>query len=416
MLQFIPESPESEEFTTAPPLIEPDLVFDAGRSAERRAGPRLAPGAPDSRHSRSGGGLPLLISRQKGYQASQIETGDRRADVARTIPMIQAAALMPLIRWMQVNGRPVTERLDAADLGYFPFHDVTQPIPLFRALEMFALAARYEGPDIGCRVVTGASVVELAMMGKVALGARTPREALMRASMALPYFSTHEHLVIEPAPEGVVVRQFWGVQAAPETLHVVQQFVASMIRALCSMTGAAEPLLVRVRMQPDPARGFAHLGGRFEGALEAAEDKALEVLIPARVADHLFRTRARDRLAKVSLGDMPTLRGDGTLAGSARLVIRTMLEDGDVSAGRLADAAGWSVRTLQRRLAEEGASFSSILEDVRRDLAVARLSSANARVHDISSALGYSRQGALTRAVRRWTGKSPSELRASREA
>ncbi len=82
---------------------------------------------------------------------------------------------MPMIRWMQVNGRPAAEQLEAADLGYFPFHDVTQPIPLFSALEVFARAARDEGPDIGCRVVTGASVVELAMMGKVALGARTPR-------------------------------------------------------------------------------------------------------------------------------------------------------------------------------------------------------------------------------------------------
>ncbi len=113
---------------------------------------------------------------------------------------------------------------------------------------------------------------------------------------------------------------------------------------------------------------------------------------------------------------MPTLRGDGTLAGSARLVVRTMLEDGEVTAQRLANTAGWSVRTLQRRLAEEDASFSSILEDVRRDLAIVRLSTGSVTVLDVSSALGYSRQGALTRAVRRWTGQSPSQLRASREA
>ncbi len=238
----------------------------------------------------------------------------------------------------------------------------------------------------------------------------------MRAAMALPYFSTHEHLVVEAAPEGAIVRQFWGVPVEPETLHVVQQFVASMVRALCSMTGASAPLLAKVRMLPHPERGFDHIAGRFEGALEAANDRSREILIPAAVADHAFRTRARDRLAKVNLGDMPTLRGDGTLAGSARLVVRTMLEDGEATAQRFADAAGWSVRTLQRRLAEEDASFSSILEDVRRDLAIARLSSGNVTVLDVSSALGYSRQGALTRAVRRWTGQSPSQLRASREA
>lgn len=325
--------------------------------------------------------------------------------------MIQGAALMPMIRWMAEHGRPVHERLSAVDLGYFPFHDVSRPIPLVPALALFRQAAQIEGPDIGCRVVSSAGILEIAMMGKVALGARTPREALIRAASALPYFSTHEHLVVETTPDAAHVRQFWGIGVDAETLHTVQQFIAKMIETLCAMTGARSPLVSRIEMTPHPVLGFRHLKGRFDAEPVEARGSVLEVEIDRSISDRAFRSVARDRFAGIALPEGAELRGDGSLASSAMNIVRSMLDDGAVTAHRLAKVAGLSVRTLQRRLADEGTTFSKVLEDTRRKIAFDQLGQAGTRLTDISNALGYSRQSVLTRAVRRWTGRSPRDIR-----
>jgi AraC-like DNA-binding protein len=55
----------------------------------------------------------------------------------------------------------------------------------------------------------------------------------------------------------------------------------------------------------------------------------------------------------------------------------------------LATAAGVSVHTLQRRLGEEGTSFSRVLEAERRDLALAGLAEAGLTAGEVASALGY---------------------------
>lgn len=68
-------------------------------------------------------------------------------------------------------------------------------------------------------------------------------------------------------------------------------------------------------------------------------------------------------------------------------------------------------RTLQRRLAAEGASFAAVLDDVRRDAAYRYLTTTELPLNQIAALLGLSEQSTLTRAVRRWHARSPRELR-----
>lgn len=106
--------------------------------------------------------------------------------MSRTIPVIRAAAIFPMLIWLRRNGRPVNQRLAAADLAHLSLDDPMQVIPLYCAAALFREMARAEGPDIGLRVVTESWWPELALLGKVALGARTPREALTRVAAAMP--------------------------------------------------------------------------------------------------------------------------------------------------------------------------------------------------------------------------------------
>jgi AraC-like DNA-binding protein len=72
-----------------------------------------------------------------------------------------------------------------------------------------------------------------------------------------------------------------------------------------------------------------------------------------------------------------------------------------------------SERTLARKLSDEGLNFTEILQQLRRDLAVRYLDDRKLHVSKIAWLLGFHEVSAFTHAFRRWTGKTPSQMRAA---
>ena len=82
----------------------------------------------------------------------------------------------------------------------------------------------------------------------------------------------------------------------------------------------------------------------------------------------------------------------------------------------LADELNMTPATLRRRLREEGMSYQSIKDQLRRDLAISYLSHSRRSVMDIAVELGFSERSAFHRAFRKWTGASPGEFRRTLQA
>lgn len=64
-----------------------------------------------------------------------------------------------------------------------------------------------------------------------------------------------------------------------------------------------------------------------------------------------------------------------------------------------------SVASLQRHLAAESTSLQWLKDDLRRDLAISRLSSSRVSLVQLASELGFSDSPTFQRAFKRWTGK-----------
>lgn len=84
---------------------------------------------------------------------------------------------------------------------------------------------------------------------------------------------------------------------------------------------------------------------------------------------------------------------------------------GPLTEAEAAAALHLSTRTLRRRLAAEGHSFRSLLDEVRSALACELLSGTDLPTAAIADRLGYSESASFTRAFRRWTGMSPLRWR-----
>lgn len=74
---------------------------------------------------------------------------------------------------------------------------------------------------------------------------------------------------------------------------------------------------------------------------------------------------------------------------------------------QVAASLDMSVRTLRRRLEEEGTSFRSVVEQTRELLADALLTTAGLNVAQVATRLGYAEASSFVHAFRRWKGASP---------
>ena len=108
------------------------------------------------------------------------------------------------------------------------------------------------------------------------------------------------------------------------------------------------------------------------------------------------------------LAALPTV---GTFSDRVRELLAGELAGGDPTAQNMARHLKMSVRTLHRRLSDEGTSHKQLLEQLRRELAERYLTNPALAVAEVAYLLGFSEPSAFHRAFRRWTGKTPSQMR-----
>ena len=67
--------------------------------------------------------------------------------------------------------------------------------------------------------------------------------------------------------------------------------------------------------------------------------------------------------------------------------------------------------TLQKHLANEGTSFQSLKDTLRRDIAVVRLNTSSVSLAALADELGFADSAAFQRAFKSWTGSAPGNYR-----
>ena len=100
-------------------------------------------------------------------------------------------------------------------------------------------------------------------------------------------------------------------------------------------------------------------------------------------------------------------RASETVSG---LILR-LLPDGECSIDRVAQHLGVDRRTVHRRLAAEGKSFTQLLEIARRDVATWQLSHGDQPLTEVTALVGFSSLSTFSRWFRTAYGMQPSEFR-----
>jgi AraC-like DNA-binding protein len=153
---------------------------------------------------------------------------------------------------------------------------------------------------------------------------------------------------------------------------------------------------------------FFSVAPRFASPENSLDLPRAALELPQRTADALLE-RLVERHARVLASELPT---DAGLCAQVRSRLVSALLRGHAEQCTLAACAeslALPPRTLQRRLAAEGAAFAALLDEARRALSLELLADPSTSVAEVAFALGFGDQTAFHRAFVRWTGSTPGE-------
>jgi AraC-like DNA-binding protein len=92
-------------------------------------------------------------------------------------------------------------------------------------------------------------------------------------------------------------------------------------------------------------------------------------------------------------------------------LIRRLLPGGECNVDRVAQLMGVDRRTVHRRLAAEGVSFTHLLDAIRREISVRQLINTDRQLGEVAVLVGFSSLSTFSRWFRQAFGMQPSEYR-----
>ena len=159
---------------------------------------------------------------------------------------------------------------------------------------------------------------------------------------------------------------------------------------------------------PEPAyvRTLMHGGRlRFDRPANRLVFPAKALELPLRTADPVATKLAIEQCER----ELATVV-DASVVGRVRGLLAN--PDRVPSLPELAKELHMSERTLKRKLAERGTTFSQLRDDTLRQRAMLLLDNRELSIGEIAAKLGYKELPSFTRAFRKWTGKTPQAYRA----
>ncbi|SEB22032.1 AraC family transcriptional regulator [Variovorax sp. YR216] len=266
----------------------------------------------------------------------------------------------------------------------------TQPVG--QLLEL--AAARGREPAFGLRMAESRRLSNLGPLGLLVRDERTLRDAL---EVLVTHIHMHnEALSVRVEQVGNLVSIRVEMGASPGTFRQASELVVGVtFRVLSVFMGAGwQPRLVCfTHRAPADLRVHRRVFGRaveFGHEFDGIVCNASDLDVPNPGADPVMVRYAR-RLLEQSPGKRPR--------DSARVreLVVVLLPRGHCRVEVVAQHMGMDRRTLARRLAAEGTTFSAVVDKVRRDLLGGYLKDGARPLAEVSDLLGFSAPSAFSR-------------------
>jgi AraC-like DNA-binding protein len=317
------------------------------------------------------------------------------------------------LRARSIDGEPLLKRSGLTD--YDP-DDRQRRISAVGQARFVELAAAAAGDTtFGLHLAIETNPREAGLLFYAAAAAKDVREALELFARYSRVANDTVKVVIAPKPGGVAVTiSYVGISRYRYPQIVEFQF-AILIKALREIAGRniSPTRVLSAHARANGRKEFDRFFGcpvEFTAPADGMDFSDETLVLPLVTSDrHLLETLRP--FCEAATQAHPSAQG--SLRASVENEIYRLLPHGRSNLETVARALGLSPRTLLRRLAAEGTSFARVIDALRHELALQYLSGSNFTIAQIAWLLGYEQPESFTHAFRRWTGRSPSQVRAA---
>lgn len=310
-----------------------------------------------------------------------------------------------------VRAAVLTNYLDVAHyLGFNP-HDVLaqvglskarllapeQRIPIDSAVRLLELSAAASGcQTFGLSMAESRQLSDFGVVSLLLTHQRTLRDALQVLVHYRHLMNDSLAIFVEEAGKMVIIREEVVTESPMSCRQANELAIGVMFRLCAALLGTHwHPYSVNFTHQA-PENLHLHrrlfgcnleFGSEFNGIV--CPDASLDMTNPH--ADPAMARYAQSYLDSLQSHEGPSMLFE------VRKAIYLLLPMGRATIEQIAQTQGMNVRTLQRRLKDDGCAFNDLINDVRRDLVLRYLENPNYSLSRIADMLGYSMASSFTR-------------------
>ncbi|MGB8531063.1 MAG: AraC family transcriptional regulator ligand-binding domain-containing protein [Pseudolabrys sp.] len=288
------------------------------------------------------------------------------------------------------------------------------PLSVQNQIKFVDLVANATGdPLLGIRLAYSYDLREIGLLYYVIASAENFLGSLLRVARYSDVANEGVDLEVKKG-DLLRVRLHYSGVARHSDVHQIEFWMASLVR-ICRKVIGTNLKPIEVRIVHNRIKQVSEMEKLLRCAVKTGADVD-EIVFSRENADYPVVTadpyleRLCVRLCEETLARLG--KRTSPLRVRVENVVATLLPHGEMNFDAVATELGLSGRTLSRKLALEGHSFSRILDDLRLALARRYLAESDMPISEIAWLLGYSEIANFTHAFHRWTGTNPRTERA----
>lgn len=332
-----------------------------------------------------------------------------------TEPTCSAAFVRALLEFAVSQGAPRDELLVRVGIAESDFADLDARIPFDRYVALMRAAKDLTGdPALALHFGEAVNMGDVSIVGLIGRASETMQDVFTQLARFV-------RLIVDVPQAGAYRFEFqrretglWFVDTRADPNAFPELTESAFTHIITPPRRSGVPEWVREAHFTHPAPPYRSEYERIFGAPVAFDQKWNALRVDEAVVTHrvgLLPSFAFAPLIERAGALMKALEAQNTARGEVERLLMPILHTGEASIETVAEKLGVSRQTLWRNLKNENVTFEQVLDELRCRMALHYLAARKVSVYETAYLVGFSDPAAFSRAFKRWTGKSPSEMR-----
>jgi AraC-like DNA-binding protein len=325
-----------------------------------------------------------------------------------TVGLASARAIIDYFQHLNMSPAQLADELNV-DEALLTEEDQRLPLSIYQKIWELAVT-KSQKPELGLCIAQQESYEDLGLVAHVVLNSKTIGEGMKQYIRLFSVVNEAIELEFEESPKQAQLK-FIYKNSDYYNVSDMERTLAIAVNRTAKATGI-DTMVYAVHFQhskPAYAEKYKELFNckvLFDQPYcEVVFDLKLLHLKPKRRNPHM-------RMAMLNYANQTMSRlFKRSISHKVKRLIEKNICDGSFDAEMVSNQLNMSRQTMYRKLKNDGASYSELVDQVRQDKAFFLLKQSQLPLTVIAYDLGFSELSAFTRAFKRWTGKNPAEYR-----